>query len=118
MKWLATNTEEKAIVAAAPGTAPWVSTLGGRRSLRLPELRVTQDDAQRRRKLEALVRCGRASTRIESAFPVSYIVVSPGDFADLGLRYPSDLERCSRLSTVYAGSGGIRVFRVDAPAAR
>lgn len=118
MRWIDENTAPDAVVAAAPETAPWAAVLGRRRVLRMPTLQLTDDDAQRRRKLEAVLRGGRASPRIEAAFPVAYLVAAPGDFADEGVRHPEELEGRPRLSTAYATAGGIRVLRVDAPTPR
>jgi hypothetical protein len=62
--------------------------------------------------VERAVLEGRAVPALVQRYGLRYVVVAPGDFRDLGLERPEDLD-ARGLRLVRQGAGGLRVYVLE-----
>ncbi len=109
--WIRRETVAGAVFVAGPEYAPAVAALGARRVLRAPTL-VEPGDDKRRRRAERLLLEERDLGELAGRYGLTHVLVAPGDFAEEGIRWPSDLDGRRRFRLRYSGAGAFRVYEI------
>jgi hypothetical protein len=110
MEWIRQQTRADRVFVAGEDYAPVVAVLGGRRVLRAPSL-IETADWQRRVRAERKAVSGDDLGRLAQLYGLGYVLATPGDFRDDGVRYPTDLEDRG-LRLLHAGPGDLQVYAI------